>query len=114
MEFSLGGFITEQIGFIDYPFINEGYSNFYRTEDGDKSLKKISCSLQKSQDGLTLIPFVQPEDPYYEGNQLILLVGQESERDVLGGRLMAKLTSEDLGKIWTFVGDDEREVEVID
>lgn len=109
-----GGFITEQVGFISYPPINEGYSNFYRTEDGGQTFEEIFLpTLEITIDGLTLTPFVQPEVPYYEGNQLMLLVGQGSEGDVLGGRLMAKLTSNDAGKTWTFVEYDEREVEVI-
>lgn len=107
-------FVTEQVGFISYPPVNEGYTNFYRTEDGGQTFEEIFLpTLQITVEGVTLTPFVQPEAPYYEGDQLVLLVGQGPDGDVLGGRLMAKLTSDDLGKSWTFVEYYEREVEEI-
>ena len=52
-------------------------------------------------DGLT--PFVQPEIPYFENDELYLMVGQGPDSDYKGGRLMAKFKSNDLGMTWEFV-----------
>lgn len=47
-------------------------------------------------------PFIQPEAPYLKDGNLIILVGQGSDGDYKGGRLMARFESLDLGQIWIF------------
>jgi hypothetical protein len=99
-----GGFIDEKIGFMSYPKVQGAETNFYRTEDGGKTFSPIILPVVKEEwQGLTLEPFIQPEMPYLENGQLILLVGQGDQGDFKGGTVMAKLKSNDMGKTWTFV-----------
>lgn len=108
------GFITETIGFFTYPVVEGAYTNFYRTENG-YIYSEINIPVIEI-DGLT--PFVQPEIPYFENDELYVLVGQGgphpaeqeystdgviTDGDYQGGRLMAKFKSNDLGITWEFV-----------
>lgn len=99
-----GGFVDEKIGFMSYPKVQGAETNFYRTEDGGKTFSPIILPVVKEEwQGLTLDPFIQPEMPYLENGQLILLVGQGDQGDFKGGTVMAKLKSKDMGKTWTLV-----------
>lgn len=99
-----GGFIDESTGFMIYPKIEGAKTNIYRTEDGGKTFEPITLPVNKQEwMGVTFEPFIQPETPYIEGDQLFLLVGQGPEGDFKGGKLMAKYKSQDKGKSWEFV-----------
>ncbi len=93
------GFITETIGFFTYPVVEGADTNFYRTDNG-YIYSEINLPVIEV-DGLT--PFVQPEIPYFENDELYLMVGQGPDSDYKGGRLMAKFKSNDLGMTWEFV-----------
>jgi hypothetical protein len=99
-----GGFVDENLGFMSYPKVEGAVTNFYRTEDGGKTFEPIILPVVK-QDwmGSTFEPFIQPETPYIENEQLFLLAGQGSQGDFKGGRVMAKFKSNDKGKTWSFV-----------
>lgn len=98
------GFIDENTGFMSYPKIEGAETNFYRTEDGGKTFEPIILPvIKKEWMEFTLEPFIQPEIPYKEDGELFLLVGQGGQGDYLGGKIKAKLKSEDNGKTWTYV-----------
>lgn len=99
-----GGFVDENLGFMSYRKIQGAETNFYRTEDGGKTFEPVILPVHKEEwMGITLEPFIQPEIPYLENDQLFLLVGQGGEGDFKGGTVMAKYKSNDKGKTWSFV-----------
>lgn len=99
------GFIDENIGFISYPGIEGAETNFYRTEDGGSTFEPIILpTIEKQWMDASFEPFIQPEMPYEENGELFLLVNQGSQGDYLGGRIKAKLKSEDKGKTWEYIG----------
>lgn len=98
------GFVEENLGFMSYPKVQGGKTNFYRTEDGGKTFEPVMLPVNKQEwMGLTSEPFIQPQTPYIENGQMFLLVGQGEQGDFKGGTIMAKYKSEDKGKTWTFV-----------
>ncbi|HBI27068.1 MAG TPA: hypothetical protein DDY25_05005, partial [Peptococcaceae bacterium] len=104
-----GGFVDENVGFMSYPKIDGAETNFYRTEDGGKTFEPIILPIVEEEwMGISLEPYIQPETPYFEGGQLFLLVGQGGQGDFMGGNVMAKYKSEDMGKTWSFVESVER------
>lgn len=97
-------FIDENLGFMSYPKVQGAATNFYRTQDGGKTFETVVLPVHKEESmGFTLEPFIQPETPYVENGQLLLLVGQGEQGDFKGGTVMAKYKSEDKGKTWSFV-----------
>lgn len=98
------GFTDEKVGFMSYPKVQGAKTNFYRTEDGGKTFEPVVLPvIKETWMNNTLEPFIQPETPYLENGQLVLLVGQGPQGDFKGGKIMAKLKSTDKGKTWSFV-----------
>ncbi|RXD24958.1 hypothetical protein EJB02_23595, partial [Acinetobacter baumannii] len=58
--------------FFTYPVVEGADTNFYRTDNG-YIYSEINLPVIEV-DGLT--PFVQPEIPYFENDELYVLVGQ--------------------------------------
>lgn len=99
-----GGFIDENIGFMSYPKIEGEETNFYRTKDGGKSFEPINLPIYKEEWlGTVFEPFIQPETPFIENDDLFVMVGQGPQGDFKGGTLMAKYKSEDMGITWEFI-----------
>jgi hypothetical protein len=98
------GFVDENLGFMSYPKVQGAETNFYRTEDGGKTFEPIILPVVKQEwMNSTFEPFIQPETPYIEAGQLLVLVGQGEQGDFKGGTVMAKYKSNDKGKTWSFV-----------
>jgi len=89
---------------MSYPKAQGAKTNFYRTEDGGKTFEPVILpSIKQEWMGSTSEPFIQPETPYMEGEQLFLLIGQGEQGDFKGGNVKAKCKSNDMGRTWIFV-----------
>ncbi|MEH6943645.1 WD40/YVTN/BNR-like repeat-containing protein [Bacillus sp. JJ722] len=90
-----GGFVDENVGFMCY----QEDINFYRTENGGKTFSQVTIPIKEEWKEV----FTNPETPYKENGYLIVLVGQGSQGDFQGGRVLAKYHSKDMGKTWEYV-----------
>ncbi|EKN71732.1 oxidoreductase [Neobacillus bataviensis LMG 21833] len=99
-----GGFINDQLGFISFgEYRYEGQPpkpNLYRTTDGGGKWERVEVPIPAEYQGY----FTVAEIPTYLGTEGTLLVNQGPEGDYLGGKVLAKFTSKDQGKTWTFAG----------
>ncbi|MFA9559013.1 WD40/YVTN/BNR-like repeat-containing protein [Evansella sp. AB-rgal1] len=99
-----GGFIMDQLGFVSFgEHRTEGEAiipYFYRTENGGESWEPVDAPVPEEYAGY----FIVAEIPTFQGDEGTLLVNQGPEGDYLGGKVLAKFTSEDQGKTWTFYG----------
>ncbi|MCH6267678.1 WD40/YVTN/BNR-like repeat-containing protein [Neobacillus citreus] len=99
-----GGFINDQLGFIsfgEYRFEDQPpVPNLYRTTDGGVNWERVEVPIPEEYQGY----FTIAEIPAFNGNEGILLVNQGPEGDYLGGKVLAKFTSQDQGKTWSFAG----------
>lgn len=99
-----GGFITDQLGFISF----EGYyyeeqppgPNLYRTTDGGSNWEHVEAPIPEEYQGF----FTIAETPTFQGTEGTLLVNQGPVGDYLGGKVLAKFTSTNQGKTWSFSG----------
>ncbi|WP_099159647.1 WD40/YVTN/BNR-like repeat-containing protein [Virgibacillus ndiopensis] len=104
-EYSLvtgGGFVNDQLGFISFGAINvedqQSRPQIYRTDDGGDSWEEIKIPIPEEYKGI----FTVAEIPVFNGTHGTLLVNQGPNGDYLGGKVLAKFTSEDEGKTWSF------------
>ena len=97
-------FIDTKLGFIALSHSGGSYGELYRTDDGGASYKEVSFPEVKVKlnEKETYNPFVLPEMPYREGNELKVLVGQGSNGDY-NGVCKALYESKDEGKTWKYV-----------
>lgn len=99
-----GGFINDQLGFVSFGelrFDNQPpVPDLYRTTDGGATWERVEVSIPEEYKGY----FTTAEVPTFNGAEGTLLVNQGPEGDYFGGKVLAKFTSQDQGKIWTFVG----------
>jgi photosystem II stability/assembly factor-like uncharacterized protein len=99
-----GGFINNEIGFISFGSFNrEGQPPrpwLYRTGDGGNTWEEVAVPIPDEYKGY----FTEAEVPVFNGDEGTLLVNQGPNGDYLGGNVLAKFTSYDLGKTWTFAG----------
>ncbi|WP_404331809.1 WD40/YVTN/BNR-like repeat-containing protein [Mesobacillus maritimus] len=98
------GFINNEIGFLSFGSFNwEGQPPrpwLYRTGDGGNTWEEVAVPIPDEYKGY----FTEAEVPVFNEDQGTLLVNQGPNGDYLGGNLLAKFTSEDKGKTWTFAG----------
>lgn len=98
------GFINEQLGFISFGEIryeeNAPRPHLYRTNNGAKSWEFVDVPLPEEYEGY----FTVAEIPSFHEGEGTLLVNQGPEGDYLGGKVLAKFTSQDEGETWTFAG----------
>lgn len=99
-----GGFINDQLGFIsfgEYRFeLKPPVPNLYRTADGGANWEHVEVPIPEEYQGY----FTIAEVPTFNGNEGTLLVKQGPDGDYLGGKVLAKFTSADEGKTWSFAG----------
>jgi hypothetical protein len=98
------GFISNEIGFISFGSFNrEGQPPrpwLYRTGDGGNTWEEVAVPIPDEYKGY----FTEAEVPVFNGEEGTLLVNQGPNGDYLGGNVLAKFTSDDSGKTWTFAG----------
>jgi hypothetical protein len=98
------GFINNDIGFISFGSFNwEGQPPrpwLYRTGDGGNTWEEVAIPIPDEYKGY----FTEAEVPVFNGDEGTLLVNQGPNGDYLGGNVLAKFTSKDGGKTWTFAG----------
>ncbi|WP_188455802.1 WD40/YVTN/BNR-like repeat-containing protein [Virgibacillus oceani] len=104
-EYSLvtgGGFINDKIGFISFGSVNiedqPPRPEIYRTGDGGDSWEEIEVPIPEEFKGI----FTVAEAPVFNEDYGTMLVNQGENGDYLGGKVLAKFTSEDEGKTWKF------------
>ncbi|WP_318503136.1 hypothetical protein [Bacillus sp. T3] len=99
-----GGFINNQLGFVSFGVYNyEGQPpspNLYRTPDGGVNWERVEVPIPAEYQGF----FKVAEIPTFNGSEGTLLVNQGQDGDYLGGKVLAKFTSQDQGKTWSFSG----------
>lgn len=99
-----GGFIDDQLGFISFGELRyeaqPPIPNLYRTIDGGANWERVEVPIPEEYQGY----FTIAEIPAFNGNEGILLVNQGPQGDYLGGKVLAKFTSQDTGKTWSFAG----------
>lgn len=97
-----GAFINQDMGFISFGSVNYGGDPpkplLYRTIDGGMNWHEVEIPIPDEYKGI----FTVAEIPTFNGDQGTLIVNQGSEGDYLGGKVLAKFTSEDNGETWTF------------
>ncbi|MFZ7946090.1 WD40/YVTN/BNR-like repeat-containing protein [Neobacillus sp. 19] len=99
-----GRFITDQLGFISFgEYRLEGQPpvpNLFRTTDGGTNWERVEVPIPEEYRGY----FTVAEIPTFHGTEGTLLVNQGQQGDYLGGKVLAKFTSQDQGKTWSFSG----------
>jgi photosystem II stability/assembly factor-like uncharacterized protein len=99
-----GGFINDQMGFIsfgEYRYEAQPPTpNLYRTTDGGANWERVEVPIPQEYQGY----FTIAEIPTFDGAEGTLLVNQGPVGDYMGGKVLAKFTSLDQGKTWTFAG----------
>ncbi|MCM3764509.1 sialidase family protein [Neobacillus niacini] len=99
-----GGFINAQLGFMSFGElryeVQPPVPNLYRTADGGANWERVEVPIPEEYQGY----FTIAEVPTFNGNEGTLLVKQGPDGDYLGGKVLAKFTSADQGKTWSFAG----------
>lgn len=99
-----GGFINDQLGFIsfgEYRYEDlPPVPNLYRTTDGGANWERVEVPIPEEY----LNYFTIAEIPTFHGTEGTLLVNQGEMGDYLGGKVLAKYTTQDQGKTWSFAG----------
>ncbi|WP_153461616.1 WD40/YVTN/BNR-like repeat-containing protein [Sediminibacillus terrae] len=99
-----GGFVDNKLGFISFgeyrTEANPPEPNLYRTSDGGENWERVEIPIPEEYQGY----FTQAEIPVFEGEKGTLLVNQGPQGDFLGGNVLAKFSSDDNGKTWSFAG----------
>lgn len=99
-----GGLINNELGFVSFGSINfenqPPRPSLYRTADGGETWKEVKVPIPNEYKGI----FTVAETPIFNGSKGTLLVNQGPNGDYLGGNILAKFTSKDMGKTWDFTG----------
>lgn len=99
-----GGFINDQLGFMsfgEYRYEDQPPVPYlYRTTDGGGNWERVEVPIPEEYLGY----FTIAEIPTFHGTEGTLLVNQGPVGDYLGGKVLAKFTSQDQGKTWSFAG----------
>jgi hypothetical protein len=99
-----GGFSTDQLGFISFgEYRTEDKAPvpyLFRTTNGGRDWERVEVPIPEEYQGY----FTIAESPTFHGTEGTLLVQQGQDGDYLGGKVLAKFTSQDQGKTWTFAG----------
>ncbi len=99
-----GGFLNDKLGFISFGEYHleeqPPVPNLYRTGDGGENWERVDVPIPDEYLGY----FTTAEIPTFRGEEGILLVNQGPMGDYLGGNVLAKFTSDDQGKTWSFAG----------
>lgn len=99
-----GGFINDQLGFMSFGYMRyedeAPTPHFYRTTNGGESWEQITIPIPEEYKGF----FTVAEMPTFQGQEGTLVVNQGPEGDYLGGKVLAKFTSQDEGATWLFTG----------
>lgn len=99
-----GSFINDRLGFISFGELRyqsqPPIPNLYRTIDGGANWERVEVPIPEEYQGY----FTIAEIPTFHGTEGTLLVNQGPQGDYLGGKVLAKFTSQDTGKTWSFAG----------
>lgn len=99
-----GGFVSDQLGFMSFGELRyedqPAVPNLYRTADGGANWERVEVPIPAEYQGY----FTIAEIPTFNGTEGIMLVNQGPDGDYLGGKVLAKFTSQDQGKTWSFAG----------
>ncbi|QCJ42644.1 hypothetical protein FAY30_12400 [Bacillus sp. S3] len=99
-----GGFISDQLGFISFGEYRleeqPPMPNLYRTTDGGANWERVEVPIPEEYRRY----FTIAEIPTFQGTEGTILVNQGPQGDYLGGKVLAKFTSQDQGKTWAFSG----------
>jgi len=102
-------FLNKDLGFASLAHSGGSYGDLYRTEDGGKTFTKLQLPVIEVQ--LTPdyfgTPFDYPLMPYYDGNQLMMEVGQGADGGDYHGGCHGLFTSDDNGMTWSYLGEKE-------
>jgi len=97
-----GGFIDHQLGFLSFGSINvmdkPSRPYLFRTEDGGASWSEVKIPIPPEYQEI----FIEAQMPVFDGQHGALLVNQGPSGDFQGGKVMARFTSLDGGKSWSF------------
>lgn len=98
------GFIDDSLGFATLSHNGGETADLFRTTSGGKTFAKVSLPEVDVPlaDDAQYNPFVFPEIPYQEGDNLILYVNQGANGDYKAG-VRAVYLSKDRGKSWQFI-----------
>lgn len=93
------GFVTKEVGFITYHYVEGAESAVYRTEDGGRSWQAVRVELDKE-----LIPYLTEfKSPRWENGALALYVDEGADSDYPSvNPVRGKFVSSDLGKTWQY------------
>jgi hypothetical protein len=99
-----GGFINNQLGFISFGEYRleeqPPMPDLHRTTDGGATWERVEVPIPEEYRGY----FTIAEIPTFHGTKGTLLVNQGPVGDYMGGKVLAKFTSKDQGKTWSFAG----------
>jgi photosystem II stability/assembly factor-like uncharacterized protein len=99
-----GGFVNNEVGFMSFGEYRledrPPVPNLYRTADGGANWERVEVPIPEEYLGY----FTIAEAPTFNGSEGTLLVNQGPQGDYLGGKVLAKFTSADQGKTWSFAG----------
>ncbi|MFS0562068.1 sialidase family protein [Terribacillus sp. 179-K 1B1 HS] len=93
-----GIFVSKDIGFMTFGLT--GHAEYYRTTDGGANWGTFDVELP----GIYSDVFTVMESAEYEGDQLIMTMGQGSNGDYYGGNVKATLVSDDNGATFEMTG----------
>ncbi|MBS4219921.1 exo-alpha-sialidase [Bacillus sp. FJAT-49711] len=97
-----GGFINDMLGFISFGTVNvmdePPRPSLYRTDDGGGNWEEVEVPIPDEYKEI----FTIAEIPVFKDGHGTLIVNQGPNGDYLGGKVLAKYTSEDEGKTWVF------------
>lgn len=96
-------FVSEDLGFFCFKWVEGMNTNFYRTANGGVTFEEILLpEIKVEYRGDIYTPFNTPEAPWEENGILFMYDAQDENGDYRGGQCKALLKSEDNGKTWTF------------
>lgn len=93
-----GTFVSKDIGFMTFGLT--GPAEYYRTTDGGANWGAFEVELPGIYDEI----FTVMESAEFEGDQLIMTMGQGSNGDYYGGNVKATLVSDDYGATFDMTG----------
>ena len=103
----------EKTGFSCLAYSGGSLGRLFRTEDGGRSFQEITYPSAgiALPDGSLYNPFIMPDKVWEEDGKLYMMAGQGPDGDYYedGVWVYGLYESEDLGKIWSYVGTAEGE-----